>query len=247
MQFSEIFEEYFVQFRGQATSIPSYPDREFKTAILYGNAGIKAWDRVDGQIWRELIVTAQEQSTDVWATNDRIIGSTTVVVPNNMRKPPAFVVFQNGPNGGTFEVGVIPPQEAKDYSDTSSIVWFEGGANTGYTMHIGQNLATQHNGWTVDYVYVKKPTLLTTNADPSAIVVEMSDPTFLVQDMLRRRFRSGRNGFGYKTADADAKAALINMKIEDTSGVWGNSDKMRDLLAHGQGWGTNTPVNDIRL
>lgn len=245
MQFSEIFEEYFVQFRGQASSIPTYPDREFKTAIGLGNAGIRTWDRVDGQIWRELIVTAGEQSTDVWASNNRTVTGTTLTPPNNMRKPPAFVQFSNGVS--SFEITVVPPQEQKDYSDQSSTIWFEGGANTGFVMHISDLIAQQYNGWTINYVYVKKPTLLSTTQDPSTTVVEMSDPNFLIQDMLRRRFRSGRNGFGYKTADADCKTALLNMKIENDSGVWGNSDRMRDLLINGQGWGTNQPINDIRL
>lgn len=245
MQFSEIFEEYFGQFRGQASSIPVYGDREFRLGIMLGNSGIRTWDRVDGQLWRELIVTAGEQSTTIWANGDRVVTGEIMTPPSNMRKPPAFVQFRNA--GASFEINVIPPQEAKNYSDTSSIVWFEGGANTGYTMHLGGQVASQYNGWTIDYVYIKKPTLLTVATDPSAIIVEMSDPNFLVQEMLRKRFRSARNGFGYKTADADAKTALLNMKIENDSGVWGNSDKMRDLLVSGQGWGTNQPVNDINL
>ena len=37
MNFGEIFDEYFVQFRGQATSIPTFTDREYKTAIRLGS------------------------------------------------------------------------------------------------------------------------------------------------------------------------------------------------------------------
>lgn len=249
MDFSEIFAGYFSQFRGQATAIPGFGDREYKFAIQLGNSAIRTWDRVDGQLWRELIVSASSQEVGVWATADRSINSASVsyVVPNNMRKPPAFVRFSNSNNNGYHDVPTIPPQEAKSYSDLSSVVWFEGGANTGYTMHIGQNIATQYDTWTVDYIYVKKPTMLTTATDPSAIVVDMSDPEFMVQKMVELRSRPARNGFLYKTASADAKTALLNMKIENDSGVWGNSDRMRDLLSSGQNWGVNKPVDDIRL
>ena len=241
MIFEEIFDEYFVQFRGQATSVPTFSDREYKTAIRLGNNAIRTWDRVDGQLWRELIVTAQEQSTTVWATINRTVSGSTMTPPNNMRKPPAFVMI------GTSWIPVTPPQEAKDYSDNSSYIWFEGGANTGYTMHLGGDIATQLAGQSIDYVYIKKPTLLTTATTPAAIVVEMSDPNFMIQQMLSNRARIARNGLLYKTASADAKSALLNMKIENDSGVWGNSDRQRDLIMKGQGWGVNQPVNDIRL
>lgn len=158
-----------------------------------------------------------------------------------MRKPPAFVMI------GTSWIPVTPPQEAKDYSDNSSYIWFEGGANIGYTMHLGGSLASQLSGQSIDYVYIKKPTLLTTATTPAAIVVEMSDPNFMIQQMLSNRARIARNGLLYKTSSADAKSALLNMKIENDSGVWGNSDRQRDLIMKGQGWGVNLPVDDIRL
>lgn len=247
MDYEEVFRSYYTQFRGQATSIPVFGSREFTSGIEYANSAIRTWDRVDGQLWRELIVTAGEQSVGTWATVDRSIdsGTTEYVTPSNMRKPPAFVRMSSG--AAYQDIETIPPQEAFDYSDLSSVIWFEGGANTGYTMHVGANIAAQYTGWTVDYVYIKKPTLMTIDTDPSALIVDMSDPEYMIQKMVELRARPARNGFLYKIASADAKTALLNMKIENDSGVWGNSDRMRDLLSKGQGWGLNTPVNDIRL
>lgn len=69
----------------------------------------------------------------------------------------------------------------------------------------------------------------------------------MIQQMLSNRARIARNGLLYKTSSADAKSALLNMKIENDSGVWGNSDRQRDLIMNGQGWGVNLPVDDIRL
>jgi hypothetical protein len=249
MDFTEIFAEYFSQFRAQGSSIPAFGAREYTTGIYLGNAAIRRWDRVDGVLWRELIVTASEQPTGNWATQYRSIeaGTTEYPAPDNMRKPPAFVRFRNG-SSSYFDVPTIPPQDAFNYDDLSSYIWFEGGANTGYTMHVGGQLASQYDGWTIDYVFIKKPTMLTVATTPAAIIVDMSDPGFMIQEMLRRRFRSARNGMGYKTAEADAKEALLNMKIENDSGVWGNADRMRELLDNrNQGWGVNSPNMDIRL
>lgn len=247
MNFGEIFAQFYAQYRGQGTNIPAFGTPEYKTAIYIANAAVQVWDRLDGTLWRELIVTAGSQTTDVWPTLNRSIvdGTLSYTAPTNMRKTPSFVRFGDGSTGYS-DIPVVPPQEAMSYSDTSSIVWFEGGANKGYTMHIGSSLSTQYAGRTVDYVYYKKPTLFTIATTPAAIVPDMSDPNFLVSEMLRRRFMNSRNGFGFRVADADAKASLINMKIENESGVWGNSDRERDLLAN-QGWGVNSPVGDIKL
>ena len=61
----------------------------------------------------------------------------------------------------------------------------------------------------------------------------MSDPNFAIQYMLASRFQNTRNGFGYKTAKFEADTALANMKIENNSGVYGNSES---AVADG-GWG----------
>lgn len=235
MEFSEIFDEYFSLFRGQAANIPVFGDREFDTGIRYCNSAIKSWERADGMLWRELIDTAASQSLTVLPLAAKTIASNTLsyAAPTNMRKPPAFVRFYSGTN--YFDVPTQRPQNAKDYSDTSSIVWFKGGANAGYTMIIGSNLATQYNGWLIDYIYVKKATLLSTTQDPSTTVIEMSDPNYAINKMLYRRYIPAKNGSGIKTADREVGICLINMKIEDSSGTYGNADR----LALDSGWGTN--------
>lgn len=244
MTFAEIFAEYYSQFRGQGGSIPSYGAREYTTAIQLANASIREWDRVDGELWRELIDNATAQDVSVWPADQRTVDGLTMTTPNNMRKTPAKVRFSNG--DGHFDVTVIPPQEAQKYSPNSSVVWFEGGANNGYTMHLGGSLSTQYAGWTVDYVYYKKPTLFTIATTPATQTPEMSDPGFLINSMLRKRFMNSRNGMGFKIADSNAKQALINMKIENSSGVWGNSDRLRELSG-AQGWGVNSGFGEMEL
>ena len=242
--FSEIFAEYYSLFRGRATSIPVFGDREYGVGIELANSAIRKWDRADGQLWRELQVRAQDQTTGVWATLNRTITNGTLgyVTPNNMRKPPGHVYFFNGTQQKS--VKVINPEQADGRTELAESVLFTGGANTGYTMVIGQRISEQYDGWQVDYIYTKKPTLMTLASDPSALVPDMSDPNFMIQDMVASRAAQSRNGFLYKTAKADAQTALANMKIENNSGTFGNTQNALDVRS---GWGTRNRNNDIEL
>lgn len=243
MNFEEIFYEYFTQFRGQATSVPVFGDREYNLAIPIANNAIRKWDRADGTLWRELISRASDQTTDNWATANRTLldGTVAYAAPINMRKPPRKVYLYEG--GNYVEIPVIEPDRMAGLNELSNAVSFLGSANTGYTMYMTAALATTYAGRSIDYLYYRKPTMFTTATTPAAIVPDMSDPNFIVQDMLVSRFTQSRNGFGVKVADREAKIALVNMKIENSSGVPGQSDNWGVATD----WGRNEPINDISL
>ena len=243
MNFTEIFTEYYSMYRGQGTSIPVFGDREYTVAIPLANNAIRKWDRADGSLWRELFVRATDQTTVDWATADRTLvdGTVSYAAPTNMRKPPRKVFFYL--SGDYFEVPVIEPEKMAGLSELSRAVSFLGGANTGYTMYITAALATQYAGRSIDYLYFKKPTMFTIATTPAAIVPEMSDPNFIIQDMLVTRHTQSKNGFGVKVADREAKIALVNMKIEQSSGVPGQSDNW----GVANDWGVNRHNNDIQL
>ena len=156
-----------------------------------------------------------------------MVAGEKTVAPSNMRKPPAWVFFTHADGRVSRQKPVEP------HLGATTNVWFEGGANTGYVMHVGSQLANDLTGTTFDYRYYKSATLPSITTDPSATYIEMSDSNFAVQYMLSARFQNTRNGFGYKTAKFEADTALANMKIENNSGVYGNSE---EELADG-GWG----------
>jgi hypothetical protein len=159
-----------------------------------------------------------------------------------MRKPPRKVFLYTGSEYD--DVPVHGPEKLAGLSELSNAVVFLGSANTGYTMHMTAALADQLDGRGIDYLYFRKPVKLATATDPSATEIDMSDPNFAIQDMLVSRFTNARNGFGVNVASREAKAALINMKIENSSGVPGQSDNLG--LEFGE-WGNNSPTNDIQL
>lgn len=229
MEFNDIFAEYYTAFRGQGTSIPVYGDREYTVAVHYANNGIKAWERADGQLWRELQETLQTAST---GDKTLVDGTTGYDAPTDMRKPPAKVWFFNG--NSTHSVDVIEPQDRQNYTLLADQAIFIGSANTGYTLVLGEALTTEFNGWGIDYAYTRKATLLSTTVDPGQTKVDMSDPNFLIQHMLVMRYTNARNGFGVKIADRERTLALANMKIENNSGTYGNAES---LGVSGTGWG----------
>lgn len=235
--FDNIFAEYYAMFRGQATAVPAFGDPEYAIGIQLANNSIRKWSRADGTLWRELIDTLQRADD-----GGKIVSGATLECPINMRKPPAKVRFYQGTQYQDWTV--IDPQDEQQLSDLSGYVYFIGGANQGYTMYIGGQGPTQFSGWSVDYVYIKSPSLLTVTRDPGRIVLEMSDVNFCIQDMLSSRFQNTRNGFGYKTAKADAKTALADMKIENNSGTY---NSVNDIFK-GTTWGNpNGSISGIRL
>lgn len=232
MEFDEIFEEYYTIFRGQATNIPDAGDREYDIALQLGNNAIRKWDRADGVEWKELRTTLSDNVTRVAALPDpsvEVAGEnltvalqTTYAAPSNMRKPPAFISV-----GSRARIKVVSPAEADRYGGVSSaFAYFTGSANTGYTLHFNNG---DTFGDPIDYIYLRKPRMI----ENGQSVPDMSDPNFMIQEMLATRFLNNRNGFGYKIAKNEATLALQNMKIENNSGTEGNSDN----LGGTGGWG----------
>jgi len=235
--FSEIFDEYYTLFRGQVQTIAN-TDPEWLVGIRLANQAIRKHARADGQLWREFIVTLQAQAAETPAIVKTLVGGTVnYICPTNMRKPPYKVRFYNGST--TDDITVIDPQNIQKYTDTSTFVWFEGSATSGYIMHVSTAYSNQRAGWAFDYIYIKNPEVMAiaTPATAGTFIPELSDPNFIIQDMLASRYANSRNGFGYKTAKADAQTALANMKIENNSGMF---NQVEDWFK-GSGWGA--PIN----
>lgn len=243
MEFQDIFAEYFSQFRGQAVAIPVFGDREYTVGIYRCNAAIRKWDRTDGMLWRELIARLQDQSIAIMPVLSKTIVSGTVsyAAPTNMRKPPKEVWFFNA--GGYRPLKVIDPKNISGLNELSSAISFLGSANTGYRMLISNQTSINYNGMQIDYLYYRTPTMLTIPTTPAAQKIDMSDVNFAIQDMLASAFAAARNSFGYKVAAKEKSISIINMKIENSSGVPGASHG----LGLDSGWGVNKPISDIEL
>ena len=229
LNFEEIFAEYYAAYRGQATNIPGEGDREWDIAVKLANNAIRKWDRVDGVQWRELWTTLQEEEAHTVST------SSTEYEIDNMRKPPAYITLRNGDTQST-RLQVIEPHEIKNYSSLNSFAYFTGSPNRGFVLHLDGSL-DNYAGWAIDFPYLRKPNLITGPTSKP----DMSDPNFMIQDMLASRFANARNGFGYKIAKGEANTALVNMKIENNTRTYGSPEPVNT-----SSWGTPNS-NDLRI
>lgn len=103
--------------------------------------------------------------------------------------------------------------------------------NNGWTLNLNPAPDASTNGFDIDYVYYKKPRLVTSGDT----IVEMSDPYFAVNRMLAQRFRVSRNPY-YSSALRDAEDSLKTMQMDNNSGNWANPWKVADNS--GTNWGT---------
>ena len=113
--------------------------------------------------------------------------------------------------------------------------------NNGWTLNLNPAPDASTNGFDIDYVYYKKPRLVTSGDT----IVEMSDPYFAVNRMLAQRFRVSRNPY-YSSALRDAEDGLKTMQMDNNSGNWANPWKVADNS--GTEWGEQMPLqtpNDL--
>lgn len=228
--FSEIFREYYTLYRGQATSIPAAGSAEWLIGVQLANNAIRKWDRSDANEWEELKVNWADDNTTL------ISSATHTYSLANIRKKPNKILFRNAVSGAIIATyDVIDLADVDSYTDLNGKAYFTGGANRGYTLHLDGDLTTV-NGAELDFRYIKHPTFFSTTEDGTT-EPDMSDPAFIIHDMVCSRASNSRNGFLYNTNRADRDTALQNMKIENNA--------KRNLIKGDQvGWGVQESLND---
>lgn len=93
----------------------------------------------------------------------------------------------------------------------------------GYKLHINPAPTSEINGYKIEYIYYKNPTLFTTGTSTT----EMSDPYFIVHRMLAMQFRTARNPY-YSSALRDSENSIKLMQLDNNSGSWDNPPNLTD-------------------
>lgn len=230
MNYDALFTAYYVQYRTEAT-VPASTDDEYIIGLALANEAINRWANYDNTYWKELF-TSLQSSTQVSPALVKTIQASTVTytAPADMREAGGFVRLYNNSNSTQARIPIIEPQEAQFKTDSSSYAYFLGNPNTGFTLHINPTPTTAMVGLNIDYIYYKKPALLTVGASFS----EMSQPYFIVHRMLASRFRGSRNPFR-NDAKADAEDVLKTMQMDNNSGNWADPWRLADNS--GTQWG----------
>lgn len=226
MDYDEIFEAYYSQYRAEA-QVPVSSDDEYIIGLPLANEAINRWSNYDNTMWKELFTTAQIESDGTLTLEE---GTTDYTAPENMRLAGGSVrVFTD--EGTVAIIPIIEPQDAQFRTDGSSYAYFIGDPNNGFTLKLNPAPNADLDGKSIDYVYYKKPTTFTNGGGE---VVEMSQPYFIVHRMLANRFRASRNPY-YGSAKTDAEDVLRTMQMENNSGSWANPWQLQDNT--GSGWG----------
>lgn len=191
------------------------------------NEAINYWANYDGTYWKELFTTAQVAG-DGDVTIDGV--TTAYAAPEDMREAGGFIKILDS-NGKTVRrYRILEPQEAQFQIDDSYYTYFTGDPTNGYTLNLNPAPDSSIDGYAIDYVYYKQPTLFESGDD----VTEMANPYFIVHRMLANQFRAARNPY-YSSAKADAENALRIMQLDNNSGTWANPWSQADNS--GNSWG----------
>jgi hypothetical protein len=219
MDYDAIFEAYYNLYRLEAAT-PGTTDDEYVIGMRLANEAINRWANYDGTYWNTLFTTLQTQDD---GDKTFVLAQSDYAAPTDFKEAGGYVKVLDVAGNTVRRIPIIEPNEAQFRSDQASYCYFTGDPNNGFTLHINGAIDTSIAGFSMDYIYYKKPTLFTAGTS----VTEMPDPYFAVNRMLAQRFRGSRNPY-YASAKADAEDGLKTMQAENNSGSWANPWKLAD-------------------
>lgn len=211
MNYDDIFKAYYTQYRAEA-DVPASDDDEYILAMPLANEAINRWANYDNTMWQELYTTVVG---DGGGDTELIVNQTEYSAPSNMKIPGGGIRVTDLNGNFMRNIPVIPAEEVQFMGDMVSYAYFTGNQTGGFTLTINPAPQQREDGFGINYVYYKKPTLITKGTTK----VEMADPYFIVHRMLANRFRSSRNPY-YTSAKGDAEDALRTMQLANNSGNW---------------------------
>lgn len=227
MTFTQIFTAYYQMFRGEA-DVPATTDDEYTLALTLANRALNRWANYDGVYWKELWTTNQTDGTGVQTIT---AGTTSYAAPTNMREAGGLIQIKDSDGNIRTTFPVIEVNEIQFRDSNSTYAYFTGNPTAGFTLHLNPVPDTSINGMDIEYAYYKKPTEYSVGASES----EISNPYFVVHNMLADRFQIERNYGSYQIAKRDAEEFLKNMQQDNNSGTWANPFSIPDNS--GSAWG----------
>jgi hypothetical protein len=222
MDFDDIFQAYYTQFRGDS-DVPTSSDDEYTVGMRMANEAINFWNSSDN-FWKELFTNLQDSAQVSPALITTITtGDTTYTTPTDFVTAGGFVRVKDSNGNDQIRYPIIEPQDVQFKDSNATYCYFTGDSKNGHVLHLNPAPTANLNGLDIDYVYYKSPTLFTTGTD----VTEMANPYFIVHRMLANQFRAARNPY-YASATTDADDALNKMQQDNYAGNWANTPSIGD-------------------
>lgn len=213
MDFDDIFEAYYAQYRAEADT-PESTDDEYPVAMRLANEAVNRWEHYDNTMWNELWTTAQREQDGSLVTSE---GSTEYDAPSNFRNPGGNIVLKDSSGVWKKQYKLVQPEDVQFLGDMTSYAYFIGSPRDGYTLVLNPAPDSSLDNLNIDYLYYKTATRYSVGSTVS----EMPDAYFVVHRALTNRFRSSRNPY-YASAKTDAEDSLRTMQLTNNSGTWAN-------------------------
>ena len=138
MNFDEIFDAYYTQFRADS-DVPTSTDDEYTVGMRMANEAINRWAEYDGTYWRDLFTTLQ---TDGGGTQTITTGTTDYLAPANFKEAGGVVRVKDSDGNTVQRYPIIEPQEAQFKGDASTYCYFTKGQNYYSTGTVSQATTT---------------------------------------------------------------------------------------------------------
>jgi hypothetical protein len=183
----------------------STSDAEYLTARRLCNGSIRRWEYLEGVRWNELFTTLTSAST---GTKTVTAGTYVYDCPDDMRVPPKSEDFVRV-NGELYPVVAL--SKIQQLGDSMArYYYFTGNPKLGYKLNFNTSLVFT-TGHIIEYEYYRSATYFSAPTSST----EMSNPMFIVHDVLSRLYR----GDGMLTESRDelqfAENLLQEMKAEN--------------------------------
>lgn len=219
MNLDDLFAAYYLQYRTEA-DVPNSEDDEYIIFKGLSKEAINRWANYDNTFWKELYMTLQiAQDGDLVLVE----GVNEYATPEDMRIAGGFLWLFNAAGATQKRIPILSPEKVQFQTDSASYAYFIGDPNNGFTLNINGDITAAMAGLHMNYVYYKKPDILSTGSD----LPNMSQPYFIVHRSLANRFRGSRNPY-YQSAKNDAEDILKTMQMENNSGSWSDPWQLQD-------------------
>lgn len=210
---SEVIDQIYSIYETDNTTWSS-GDAEYLTARRLCKASIMRWEYLEGVRWNELFTKLTDAST---GTKTTTAGDYDYSCPTNMRVPPKSDDYVRI-NGEYYKV--IPVAKFQQLGQNyDKFCYFTGNPSVGYTLNVNPNL-TYTTGHLIEYEYYRQATYFIATTSKT----EMSNPMFIVHDVVAKLYRSD----GMLTESRDelqiAENLLQEMKAENTEIITDNTE-----------------------
>lgn len=195
MTLEQLIQAVHAKYSGD-TDYPTDGDDEWDLYKDLLNNGVNRWE-TEGVDWDELYVTG---------TTTVSTGDTQITAPTGFVRLGSKVKVYSGDQ--YVEYKIIHPGDVRRQGSGSRYAFVTGNPKDGFKINLNPAVESEHDGWSVSYIYYKQATKLSATSDIS----ECPDPYFLVDMAVSELKKIDEDAYGHSTALRDAENKLKVMR-----------------------------------